>query len=173
MFPNAGRAVAGFASVAMFVACDGPRPTEPIVAAPSLTNVTGDPAVAALVAEVRQLASAQNVGPLPLAPRIREPLVLLGRELAFDKILSGGRDVSCMTCHVPAFATGDGKSLSIGQGGSGLGPVRSHPQGIFIPRNAPPLFNLGAMRRLFWDGRVEMDNAGEIRTPAGASVTPV
>ena len=77
-----------------------------------------------------------------------------------------------MTCHVPAFGLGDGKSLSVGQGGAGLGPVRQHPQGIFIPRNAPPLFNLGAMRRLFWDGRVELDNQSRLRTPAGSQLTP-
>jgi cytochrome c peroxidase len=104
-------------------------------------------------------------------PRIRQPLVLLGRDLAFDKILSGGRDISCMTCHMPAFGTGDGKSLSVGQGGIGLGPTREHPNGVFIPRNAPPLFNLANMRRLFWDGRVQMDASG-LHTPAGAQVTP-
>jgi cytochrome c peroxidase len=76
-----------------------------------------------------------------------------------------------MTCHVPAFATGDGKSLAVGQGGVGLGPDRSHPNGVFIPRNAPPLFNLAAMRALFWDGRVEV-NSREFRTPAGVHITP-
>jgi cytochrome c peroxidase len=76
-----------------------------------------------------------------------------------------------MTCHVPAFATGDGKSLAVGQGGHGLGPDRSHPNGVFIPRNAPPLFNLAAMRALFWDGRVEV-NSRELRSPAGGHITP-
>jgi cytochrome c peroxidase len=76
-----------------------------------------------------------------------------------------------MTCHVPAFATGDGRSLSIGQGGRGLGPARAHPGGALIPRNAPPLFNLGGMRRLFWDGRVELDAQGRLHTPAGAQLT--
>jgi cytochrome c peroxidase len=99
-------------------------------------------------------------------------LVRLGQALAFDKILSGNRDISCMTCHLPAFATGDGKSLSVGQGGTGLGPSREHPDGVFIPRNAPPLFNLNAMMHLFWDGRVSVDAAGNFHTPAGAQLTP-
>jgi len=43
---------------------------------------------------------------------------------------------------------------------------------VFIPRNAPPLFNLAAMRRLFWDGRVEVDSRGELQTPVGPHVTP-
>jgi cytochrome c peroxidase len=77
-----------------------------------------------------------------------------------------------MTCHLPAFATGDGKSLSVGQGGVGLGPGREHPNGVFIPRNAPPLFNVNAMLHLFWDGRVSVDAAGNFHTPAGAQLTP-
>ena len=164
--------MAAVVCVGAVVGCDDPRPTEPRLAAPSFEKGSADPAVDALISEVRKLAAAQKIGPLPTTSRIRQPLVDLGRDLAFDKVLSGGRDISCMTCHVPGFATGDGKSLSVGQGGSGLGPARSHPQGVFIPRNAPPLFNLGAMRRLFWDGRVQMDNAGDIHTPAGAQITP-
>jgi len=121
---------------------------------------------------VRQLAASRGIIPLPKTPRVRPELVRLGQALAFDKILSGNRDISCMTCHLPAFATGDGKSLSVGQGGTGLGPSREHPDGVFIPRNAPPLFNLNAMMHLFWDGRVSVDAAGNFHTPAGAQLTP-
>jgi len=148
------------------------RPT-----APATTHPLGG--VAAVVSSdapsaemVRNLAASRGIVALPPTPKVRTPLVLLGQSLAFDKILSGNRDISCMTCHLPKFATGDGRSLSIGQGGSNLGPPRSHPQGIFIPRNAPPLFNLAAMKHLFWDGRVEIDDNGEVRTPAGSQVTP-
>jgi cytochrome c peroxidase len=121
---------------------------------------------------IRQLAATRGIVPLPPAPYVRPALSRLGQALAFDKILSGTRDISCMTCHLPAFGTGDGKSLSVGQGGTDLGPGRSHPTGVFIPRNAPPLFNMSAMKKLFWDGRVEMDNGGVFHTPAGVSVTP-
>jgi len=121
---------------------------------------------------VRQLAASRGIIPLPKTPRVRPELVRLGQALAFDKILSGNRDISCMTCHLPAFGTGDGKSLSVGQGGTGLGPSREHPDGVFIPRNAPPLFNLNAMMHLFWDGRVSVDAAGNFHTPAGAQLTP-
>ena len=148
-------------------ACDTDRPTSP-TSSPAVSIASS----ASLSTVVRELAAQRGIGPLPAPPRVRRPLVLLGRALAFDRILSGTRDISCMTCHVPAFGTGDGKSLSIGQGGIGLGPTRSHPQGVFIPRNAPPLFNLGALRRLFWDGRVEVDAQGEFRTPADAQLTP-
>lgn len=121
---------------------------------------------------VRQLAANRGIVPLPRMPHVRPALVRLGQALAFDKILSGNRDISCMTCHLPAFATGDGKSLSIGQGGVGLGPSRTHPDGVFIPRNAPSLFNVGAMLHLFWDGRVSVDATGAFHTPAGAQLTP-
>ena len=87
---------------------------------------------------VRQLAAARGIVPLPRAPYVRPALARLGQALAFDKIMSGNRDISCTTCHLPEFATGDGRSLSIGQGGTGIGPGRRMPSGIFIPRNAPP-----------------------------------
>jgi cytochrome c peroxidase len=97
----------------------------------------------------------------------------LGRLLFFDAILSGNRNVSCATCHHPRFATGDGLSLGIGDGGVGLGPDRvadidNLPEQR-IPRNSPPLFNLGAreMTVLFADGRIEVDpdRPSGLRTP--------
>jgi cytochrome c peroxidase len=130
------------------------------------------PERAALAAEVRTLAAGRGVTPLARPAPVRPELVRLGRALAFDKILSGNRDISCMTCHLPAFATGDGRSLSVGQGATGLGPQRVHPAGTFIPRNAPPLFNLAAMNGLFWDGRVFKGADGLVHTPAADDVTP-
>ena len=148
-------------------ACDRPQVTE---SAPQFSKSRDS--LDALAEEVRTLAAARGVVRLPEPPRVREPLVVLGRMLAFDKILSGNRNISCMTCHVARFSTGDGKSLSVGEGGSEIGPNRSHPDGVFIPRNAPPLFNLGAMDKLFWDGRVQIDEYGKLHTPAGAQITP-
>lgn len=103
---------------------------------------------------------------------------LLGRDLFYDPILSGNREVSCATCHHPAFGTADGLSLGIGDGGRGLGPSRVvDPDNLpeaRIPRNAPALFNLGAheFTRLFHDGRIEVDAARThgIRTPLDADM---
>ena len=149
--------------------CDMSPPTELAgkAGAPAFNQTTD-----ILASEVRNLAAARGIGRLLDPARVRVPLVKLGQALAFDRELSGNRNISCMTCHLPSFATGDGKSLSVGEGGSELGPPRSHPNGVFIPRNAPPLFNLSAMRRLFWDGRVEVDAHGQIRSPAGEQLTP-
>ena len=44
----------------------------------------------------------------------------LGQLLFYDPILSGNRNISCGTCHHPTFGTGDGVSLSLGEGGVGL-----------------------------------------------------
>jgi cytochrome c peroxidase len=53
-----------------------------------------------------------------------------------------------------------------------LGADRNHPSGVFIPRNAPQLFNLFAVKSLFWDGRIELDAQGKLVTPAAHRVTP-
>ncbi len=124
-----------------------------------------------LAAEVRLLTAGRGITALERAPVVRPALSRLGQALAFDKILSGNRDISCMTCHLPSLGTGDFRALSIGQGGSLLGTFRSHPDKIFIPRNAPPLFNLFANKPLFWDGRIFQDEAGVFHTPAGTAIT--
>lgn len=90
----------------------------------------------------------------------------LGQLLFYDKILSGNRNIACSTCHHPDLGTGDGLSLGIGEGGSGLGPDRTPGRGDDrirkrIPRNAPALWNLGAreIHTLFHDGRLSRDDS--------------
>ncbi len=110
-----------------------------------------------------------------------EGKIKLGRLLMFDKILSGNQNISCGTCHHALTDTGDGLSLPVGEGGDGLGKSRSTQFGEAtqvherVPRNAPPVFNLGAheFKVLFHDGRVsvnmdpEYDNNSNCETPAG------
>src|SRR5262245_35257090 len=122
---------------------------------------------------LRALAATHGIVSLPPATHVPPELVKLGRALAFDPLLSGNRNMACMTCQLPAFATGDGKNLSIGEGGIGLGTNRTLGRGVFIPRNAPPLFNLAGLNQLFWDGRVSVDAGGNFHTPANAQLTPV
>ena len=90
--------------------------------------------------------------------------VLLGRDLFFDPILSGNRNISCASCHDPALGTSDGVSLSLGEGAQGRGLARAGAAtGAAVPgrlaRHTPALFNLGAFEftRLMHDGRVEKD----------------
>jgi cytochrome c peroxidase len=105
-----------------------------------------------------------------------EEKIALGKLLMFDKILSGNKNTSCATCHHPLADTGDGLSLPVGEGGEGLGVTRTagirknaiHER---VPRNAPPVFNLGAheFEVLFHDGRVALnpDYPSGCETPAG------
>ena len=127
------------------------------------------------------IAVAPGVGAVDLPPPLKEadfrPLrfeeAQLGQLLFYDPLLSGNKEVACATCHHPAFGTGDGLSLSLGDGGMGLGVNRVvDPQNLpeqRVPRNAQPLFNLGAkqMTVLFHDGRVEVDatRPSGLRTP--------
>lgn len=109
-----------------------------------------------------------DAGPLPAAEK-----VALGRALMFDKVLSGNRDISCATCHHPLMHTGDGLSVSIGTGGSGLGQTRVLGAGRpHIPRNAPEVFNRGAREwtSMFWDLRVTGSPETGFATPAGAAL---
>lgn len=98
----------------------------------------------------------------------------LGRSLFFDPVLSGNQNIACATCHDPARGTGDGVSLSIGEGGSGFGPARVTQDAVIgrVPRNAQPLYNIGAhaYTSMFHDGRLELDHLGgfpsRLRSPA-------
>ena len=169
MSPKLAHVGALTSSLFILVACAGDLPTDATQAkaAREATSAISP----ALALAVRTLAVSKGFSPLASPTPVRPTLVRLGRMLAFDKILSGNRDISCMTCHLPELGTGDARSLSIGQGATGLGLDRIHPQGAFIPRNAPSLFNLHALNSLFWDGRVSVDASGSFHTPAGAQVT--
>lgn len=65
----------------------------------------------------------------------------LGRDLFFDPILSGARDIACSTCHDPALSWGDGRARAVGASGSPMA-LRS-----------PTLIDVAWMERLGWDGK--------------------
>ena len=111
---------------------------------------------------------------LPTAPKVE-----LGRQLFFDKILSGNFNISCATCHHPFGGTSDGLALPVGEGARGTGMVRDTGTGADaiaarVPRNSPALFNLGAAEfsTLFHDGRLSLDRnePGGFMSPAGADL---
>ncbi|APG48946.1 cytochrome-c peroxidase [Phaeobacter porticola] len=114
-----------------------------------------------------------DLGPRPEFAPVDPVAAELGQLLFYDPILSGNRNISCASCHHPRFGTGDGVSLSLGEGAAILGAGRRvNPDNVpeqRIPRNAPSLWNLGAegMNVMFHDGRLEADPAYEagIRTP--------
>jgi cytochrome c peroxidase len=156
-------------SLACRVDLNTPNDNDELLEGPSDTALVDS--VDLISAEVRGLAGRNGYNPRRNRNPATPALVELGRALAFDKILSGDRQVSCMTCHLPSLATTDGKHLSVGVGGVGLGQDRTHPDGIFIPRNAPPLLNLDEVANtMFWDGRVQIQN-GVLQSPAGDQIT--
>lgn len=127
---------------------------------------------------------AAIAGPLP-APasdsdfhQFPPEMVELGRDLFFDPILSGNQNIACATCHHPSLGTSDAMSLSIGEGGVGLGAERRVDAANLpkdrIPRNAPALFNLGAKEFsvMFHDGRTARDRHAMfgIRMPEGRTL---
>jgi len=69
----------------------------------------------------------------------------LGRLLFFDPILSGDRNISCATCHHPAFAMADGRVLPIGAGGDGLGPTRTFVERVALADEASNVRRLAVM----------------------------
>tara|TARA_R110002167_G_scaffold4504_6_gene21074 strand:+ start:3397 stop:4623 length:1227 start_codon:yes stop_codon:yes gene_type:complete len=87
-----------------------------------------------------------GVGGLKSAlPEIRDGFtpqeIDLGRYLFFDPALSADQTVSCATCHDPDKGLGDGLATSQGKDGHKL------------KRAAPSLYNVGYLKKLFWDGR--------------------
>ena len=123
------------------------------------------------------VASLADPLPDPITENMFIPVnrdeAILGQLLFYDPILSGNRNIACATCHHPDFATSDGVSLGLGEGGIGVGPKRRGDAKNMpvqrVPRNSPALFNLGANQFtvLFHDGRIEVssDMPSGFRTP--------
>ena len=65
----------------------------------------------------------------------------LGRYLFFDPALSADGSMSCATCHQPEKGFSDGLTTSLGHDNQKL------------KRAAPSLWNVGYLKKLFWDGR--------------------
>lgn len=87
----------------------------------------------------------------------------LGRQLFWDPILSGTKNVACASCHHPDLAYSDGRTLSSGVGGVGFGTARRN--GALVKRNAPSIVNVAFngidvagnydpnTAPMFWDNR--------------------
>jgi len=111
-------------------------------------------ALSALACENKETASFKpEVLPLP-APLARyeamevpadNPLTAekaaLGRQLFFDKRLSGDESRSCYSCHVCEKGLTDGLAKAVGAFEKKL------------PRSSPTLWNIGYHKMYYWDGR--------------------
>lgn len=71
-----------------------------------------------------------------------ELLRALGKDIFFDKTISGASKMSCATCHLPEKAFTDGTPKS-----------ESNVEGETVLRNSPTLYNAVFARRFFYDLR--------------------
>lgn len=94
---------------------------------------------------------------------------ILGKYLFYDPILSGEKDIACVSCHLPKRGYADGIDLSIGVGGRGQGPDRvdyTNGQVPLLGRNSQSIVNAAynglissqqkydpLLASMFWDGR--------------------
>lgn len=65
--------------------------------------------------------------------------IMLGKLLFWDPILSGNKDIACVTCHHPNNGYAELLDLSIGVGGEGLSEMRSG--GTIVKRNSQTILN--------------------------------
>jgi cytochrome c peroxidase len=175
--------VTSLCALGLLVACAGactPDGADPGTPAPSnaATGEEGDDSISTdsqfsgifLDHLVRTRLKQANISPVEAPPPQDATQVALGRDLFFDKELSGTRSISCGTCHHPLLGSADGQSLSRAQGAFGLGPSRVQgPLSQFLPRNAIDLWNRGTPQwtTMFWDGRLGGTRETGFFSPAG------
>ena len=129
----------------------------------------------ARIEKARRLEKLSKVGALPLEVKtpfdnpISKSKIDLGKALFYDPILSGDKDVACVTCHHPSNGYAEFRDISIGVNGQGFGTKRTFKQPNEIPfvkRNAHTILNtafngIGINNQympedapMFWDNRV-------------------
>jgi cytochrome c peroxidase len=136
----------------------------------SYTQASADE-VADIDARLRKALALNDVEAIE-KPATDPAKVELGRLLFWDKILSGNKNISCATCHLPQAATSDALPLPVGEGGEGImteriPPLDENKEPVFVPRNSTDLFNRGEFVTLFWDGRVMVRMGRKFFAPVG------
>lgn len=95
------------------------------------------PEIQPLPAGLARYEAMENPADNPMTPE----KAALGRQLFFDKRLSGDQSRSCYSCHVCEKGLTDGLSKAIG--------AFNKP----LPRSSPTLWNIGYHKMFYWDGR--------------------
>ena len=94
------------------------------------TNLTVRPRLSQLPVPV---GTADN----PITPE----KIALGKQLFFDKRMSGNGDMSCESCHYRHLGWADGNKLS------------KKSDGSLNVRHTPTMYNVGFLKSWYWDGR--------------------
>jgi len=112
---------------------------------PGLTLLASATLLATLLAGTAHASSATLNEPIKPVPKgeFDPAKAELGKQLYFDKRLSGDNTVSCATCHPLDSGGTDNKKVSDGIEGK-KGTI-----------NAPTVFNTGLLFSQFWDGRAQ------------------
>jgi cytochrome c peroxidase len=86
-----------------------------------------------------------------------EQLVGIGKVIFESKGLSLNGGMSCQTCHLMKFSSGDGVPVAAAIGGKGEGPARLLSGAKLLPRKTLPFWGRGGngFDTFFWDGRVD------------------
>ena len=82
--------------------------------------------------------------PLPVGTAdnpITPEKIALGKQLFFDKRMSGNGDMSCESCHYRHLGWADGNKLS------------KKSDGSLNVRHTPTMYNVGYLKSWYWDGR--------------------
>lgn len=98
----------------------------------------------------------EPVSPLPLHLALDSEKVELGRQLFFDKRLSGDNTLNCASCH------------SLAKGGTDQAKVATGIRGQQGPINSPSVYNAVYNIAQFWDGRAKdlvQQAAGPVANP--------
>lgn len=101
---------------------------------------------ASLDDEVIKQITFFKIKPIPPHQNIaNRSQIELGKKIFLSPIISGNKNISCLTCHNPKLGTSDGLSLSQTEDHRGV-----------LKRNSLALYNTGLPTRMhmFWDGRV-------------------
>ena len=104
----------------------------------------------ALAPAMAQAQGAAGLAPMPEVKPGKPEMIELGKQLFFDKRLSGDWGVSCASCHAPDKGWGDGNALSTGY------------TSMEYFRNAPTILNAKHRVRFMWDGRLDGSDAGTL-----------
>lgn len=128
-------------------------PSQP--AKPGASASAPSASASASAAAVKPLPPMPKADPIPDAPKYAGPMnipadnpmtpekVSLGKQLFFDKRLSGDGTAACTTCHLPEKGWTDGEKVSKKVGGG------------MNTRHSPTLYNAGYNDLWYWDGRAE------------------